>query len=198
MRHLGPKHHLCRRLGQKICTTDKCPVTRRNYPSGQHGPKGRRKMTEYGQQLLEKQKAKFIYGLTERQFRKYYVEAKKKLGATDVLLMQFLERRLDNIVFRAGLAPTRSGARQLVTHGQITVNGKKLDIPSAQLKVGDVVKLKEKMLSKIIEVVKKRTDLPAWLSRDADLSAKVVGLPKVEDMPQNINVKLIVESYSRV
>lgn len=197
MRRLGPKHHLCRRLGQKLCNTEKCAVTRRSYPSGQHGQKGRRKTTEFGQQLLEKQKAKQIYGLMERQFRRYYTFAKKKLGATDVLLLQVLERRLDNAVFRAGLAPTRPAARQLVSHGKIQLNGRKATIPSIQLKVGDTITLNEKMLARIKEAAKKRTDTPSWLSRDAELNAKVVDLPKPEDVPQNINAKLIVESYSR-
>lgn len=197
MRRLGPKHHICRRLGQKLCNTEKCPVTRRSYPSGQHGQKGRRKITEFGQQLLEKQKAKHIYGLMERQFRRYYVSAKKKLGATDVLLLQVLERRLDNAVFRAGLAPTRPAARQLVSHGNVKLNGRKVTIPSIQLKVGDTITLNEKMLAKGKEATKKRTDIPSWLSRDAEFNAKVVDLPKPEDVPQNINAKLIVESYSR-
>ncbi len=198
-RHLGPKHHLCRRVGQKLCSTDKCPVTRRNYPSGQHGPKGgRRKITEFGQQLLEKQKAKHVYGGMERQFKRYYVEAKKKLGATDVLLMQLLERRLDNAVYRAGLAPTRSGARQLVSHGHFSVNGRRVTIPSIQLKVGDTIKLADKFSVKVKELVKKRTDMPSWLSRDPDLLVKMVDLPKSSELPANINAKLIVESYSRV
>ncbi len=196
-RHLGPKHHLCRRLGQRICSTDKCPLTRRNYPSGQHGQKGRRKITEFGQQLLEKQKAKYTYGLMERQFKRSYETAKKKPGATDVLLMQLLEQRLDNVVYRAGLAPTRAAARQLVGHGHVLVNKKVLDIPSVQVRVGDVVSLDEISLAKAKEPAKKRTDLPGWLNRDADLVVKVANSPKPEDLPQNINAKLIVESYSR-
>ena len=133
----------------------------------------------------------------ERQFRRYYTSAKKKLGATDVLLLQILERRLDNAVFRAGLAPTRPAARQLVSHGKVQLNGRRVTIPSIQLKVGDAITLNEKMLLKIKEAAKKRTNLPSWLSRDAELNAKVVDLPKPEDVPQNINAKLIVESYSR-
>jgi small subunit ribosomal protein S4 len=110
-RYVGPKHHLCRRVGERMCTTDKCPVVRRNYPPGVHGPKGRGKLTGFGLQLREKQKARWLYGILERQFRRYYEEAIRQQGATDVVLLQLLERRLDTVVYRMGLAKTRAGAR---------------------------------------------------------------------------------------
>ena len=128
-RYLGPKHRLCRRVGERMCTSDKCPVVKRNYPPGLHGPKGRSKLTGYGLQLREKQKARWLYGILERQFRRYYQEAIRQRGANDIILLQLLETRLDNIVYRLGMAKTRAAARQLVNHGHILVNSKKGDIP---------------------------------------------------------------------
>jgi small subunit ribosomal protein S4 len=137
-RDLRPKHKLCRRFGEKLCDAQKCPVARRSYPSGQHGPQQKHvKLSGFGKQLREKQKAKRMYGILEKQFSNYVAEASKKTGDTSKILLSYLESRLDNIVYRMGLAPTRSAARQLVNHGHIKVNDKKVDIPSFRVKVGD-------------------------------------------------------------
>jgi len=140
-------HKACRRYGVKLCQTDKCPVVKRSYPPGVHGPKGARKLTEYGRQLAEKQKAKITYGLREKQFRNYFDKAFKKVGNTSEILFASLESRLDNVIYRLGLGKTRTQARQLVGHGHFAVNGKKVDIPSFQVKVGDVINIREKSRS---------------------------------------------------
>lgn len=201
-RYLGPKHKLCRRVGEKICGNDKCPVTRRPYKPGVHGPTSRTRLTGYGIQLLEKQKAKMIYGLLERQFRKYVETASRSKGNTSDVLLQLLETRLDNVVYRLGFANTRSQARQFVGHGHFTVNGRKVTVPSIALRSGDIVGVRpQSAKSKIFEGMKEKLvakDIPAWLTLDAEsLTAKVIGLPQAADAQPLFDPKQIVELYSR-
>jgi small subunit ribosomal protein S4 len=200
-RRIGPKHTRCRRYGVKLCDAAKCPVVRRPYPPGQHGPKGTPRLSEYGIQLAEKQKAKIIYGLLERQFAAYYARAKRKQGNTGQILLQLLEQRLDNVVFRLGFAATHSQARQFVTHGLIKVDGKRVNIPSYSVKPKQVVSVfeKQKVRSQIAERLKgAHADVPSWLTRDVDaMAGTVTRLPEFTDVNQPLNVQLIVEHYSR-
>ena len=201
-RYLGPKHKLCRRVGEKLCGSDKCPVTRRPFKPGVHGPTSRTRLTGYGIQLIEKQKAKMIYGLLERQFRKYVaMSSRSKENSSDVLL-RLLETRLDNVVYRLGIAKTRGQARQYVGHGHFTVNGRKVTVPSIAVRVGDVIGVRpgsEK--SKIFDGLKEKlvkVEFPAWLTFDADaLTAKVVAMPKGADAAPLFDPKQIIELYSR-
>ncbi|GAV23847.1 30S ribosomal protein S4 [Carboxydothermus pertinax] len=206
-RYTGPVCKLCRREGTKLflkgdrCYTDKCALARRNYAPGQHG-QVRKKPTEYALQLREKQKAKRIYGVLETQFRRYFEMAERQPGITGENLLVILERRLDNVVYRLGLADSRSQARQLVRHNFFTVNGRKVNIPSYLVKVGDVIALKEeKKDSPVAKEIMERAAskaLPAWLSYDANLaSGKVEALPKREDIDIPVEEHLIVELYSR-
>jgi small subunit ribosomal protein S4 len=183
------------------CYSDKCAVDRRGYAPGQHG-QGRRKLSEYGIQLREKQKAKRIYGVLERQFRKYYKMAEKMKGVTGENLLQLLERRLDNVVYRLGLASSRAEARQLVRHGHFQVNGRKVNIPSYLVDVGDVITVKEKSRNskRIKELVERAQDrtVPDWLQIDYEkLEGKVIELPTKEHIDIPIEEHLIVEFYSR-
>jgi len=191
----------CRREMDKLflkgerCFTNKCAVEKRKFPPGQHGAAGAR-LTEYGRRMREKQKARSIYGLTESQFRGYFEKAAKKAGVTGEKLLEFLERRLDNVVFRLGLASSRQAARQLVRHGNVTVNSKKVNIPSFQVKANDVVVIKPNMLEKMKEKLKEYTP-PAWLSLDADYNGKIVHMPTRDDTERIIQESLIVEYYSK-
>jgi len=202
---------LCRRQGEKLflkgtkCTTEKCPVNKRPYAPGQHGQGGkgrRRKVSNYGLQLKEKQKVKRIYGVLEKQFRRYFKTASKTKGVTGKVLLQLLERRLDNVVFRMGLGLSRSQARQIVRHNFILVNLKRVNIPSYLVDKDDLVqvKAKEKALNKIkdnLELSKERT-VPSWLEfKPLDFSAKVLRLPEKDDTQQQIQEQLIVELYSK-
>ena len=201
---------LCRRQGEKLflkgtrCTTEKCAVTKRAYPPGQHGQGGKRrsKLSNYGLQLKEKQKVKRIYGVLEKQFRRYFQVASKSKGVTGKVLLQLLERRLDNVVFRMGLGLSRAQARQIVRHNLIAVNARRVNIPSFLVAEGDVVQVKakekaQKKLKENLEVAKDRT-VPSWLEyNSADLSAKVIRLPGKEDIQQTIQEQLIVELYSK-
>jgi len=198
---------LCRSYGEKLflkgtrCNTDKCSVAKRAFAPGQHGKK-RRKESNYGTQLKEKQKAKRIYGMLERQFSKYFQMAEKEKGVTGHTLLQMLERRLDNVVFRLNFAYSRSQARQLVRHGHVQVNSRKVNIPSYMIKVGDVVEMrgKEKNLKKAEDVRKELEDrpIPKWLEPDKDaLKGKVKNLPQREDLDFSIQEQLIVELYSK-
>ncbi|OGY92965.1 MAG: 30S ribosomal protein S4 [Candidatus Komeilibacteria bacterium RIFCSPLOWO2_01_FULL_53_11] len=202
-RALGPKHKLCRRLGVKLCDTYKCPVIKRNYPPGQHGQKKiRKKLSDYGKQLSEKQKAKYIYGLLERQFRTTFQRARKLSGNAGTNLLVLLERRFDNVIFRSGLAATKQLARQLVNHGHFQINGKRVDIPSYTVRVGDEIQVRKNKLNhaywKNLIEAKKKTEMPGWLTTDlAHLTVRVVSEPKPEELPQNIETQLIVEYYSR-
>lgn len=208
-KNLGPQCKQCRREGKKLflkgerCFTPKCAMVKRNYPPGVHGSsKGKPRITEYGLQLREKQKAKRIYGLMESQFRNYYKKAIKKVGDTGEILFQFLEQRLDNVVYRLGLAKSRRLARQLINHGHFLINGKKVDIPSFELKPGDVVSIRESSLKlvpfKDLSETLKKQETVAWLSLDPKaLAGKVLNKPTREDLAEAFDVKLIVEYYSR-
>ena len=196
---------LCRREGQKLflkgerCYSTKCALERRNYAPGQHG-QGRKKQSEYGLQLREKQKAKRFYGVPETQFRNLFDKAVKKKGQTGENLMIALETRLDNVVFRLGFAASRKEARQLVTHGHFAVNGKKANIPSMEVKAGDVIKVKEKSQSspKFKEIREMSITVPSWMTVDVDkLEGKVVAMPRREDIDTPIAEHLIVELYSK-
>jgi len=206
-RYIGPVCRLCRREGMKLflkgdrCFKDKCALERRNYAPGQHG-QARAKITDYGQQLREKQKLRRIYGVLERQFRGYFRRAERMRGITGENLLQLLERRLDNTVYRLGLAASRSEARQMVRHGHIQVNGRRVNIPSYLVRVGDVVSVREKSrnMPKVVESVASlgRREIPAWLQFDRErLSGKVVQLPTKEDAGLPIQEQLIVELYSK-
>lgn len=206
-RYTGPVCRLCRREGMKLflkgdrCYTGKCAIDRRAYAPGQHGQSRGKKPTEYGIQLREKQKVRRIYGVGEKQFRSYFVEANRQKGIAGENLLRLLERRLDNVVFQLGFATSRPEARQLVRHGHFTVNGRRVDIPSFLVRQGDVVAYKEasKSSPRIKEIISSldRTP-PKWLSLDANaVSATVVALPTREDIQMPIEEHLIVEKYSR-
>ena len=207
-RYTGPVCRLCRREGMKLflkgpkCFTDKCPIEKRNFAPGQHGRDRKAKIVGYGLQLREKQKAKRIYFTLEGQFRAYYEKASRTPGVTGELLLQQLERRLDNVAFRMGYAGSRRQARQLVRHGHVEVNGRKVNIPSYQVNVGDEIRVREG--SKNLAVVEVARDFashqntPAWLQIDgASLSGKIIALPKREDVNLPVNEQLIVELYSK-
>lgn len=200
-KYTGPKTKIARKFGESIYGPDKY-LERKNYPPGQHGAtRKRKKQSEYGMQLAEKQKAKYTYGVLERQFRNLYKKAQRSKGITGIELLQFLEARLDNVVYRLGVSPTRAGARQLVGHRHITVNGNVVNIPSYQVKKGDVVAVREK--SKSLEVITNslstnRANRYAWLEWDqAALSGKFTAVPEREEIPENIKEQLIVELYSK-
>ena len=204
-RYTGPACRLCRREGRKLflkgdrCLSEKCALTRRATVPGQHGA-GRKSVKEYGLQLREKQKAKRFYGLQETQFRNLFEKAAAKKGITGENLLIMLETRLDNVVFRMGLASSRKEARQLVTHGHFTVNGKKADIPSMQLKAGDVVAVKEKSTSspKFKEIKEMTISTPAWVTIDTQkLEGKVLAMPTREQIDTPVAEHLIVELYSK-
>jgi small subunit ribosomal protein S4 len=202
---------LCRREGMKLflkgerCLSPKCAVERRAFPPGMHGKKQtfRRKTSDYGTQLREKQKARRVYGVMERQFRRYFEEASRTTGMTGVNLLTMLERRLDNVVYRLGLADSRPQARQLVRHGHFEVNGRKTNIPSFQVSVGDVIKVRQNAQSKTyfkdrVQLMQGAAKTPAWLKFTfTALSAEVVGNPAREDVEIPLNEQLIVEYYSR-
>ena len=199
-RYTGPKTKIARRFGEPIFGADKI-LAKRNFPPGQHGNNKRRKTSEYGVMLAEKQKAKYTYGVLERQFRNLFDAAARKNGITGVLLLQGLESRLDNVVFRLGIAPTRAAARQLVSHKHIVLNGKVVNIPSCAVKPGDVVGVREK--SKSLEVIENslagfnHSKYP-WIEWDESLKAgKFLHVPAREDIPENIKEHLIVELYSK-
>ncbi|TSC54500.1 MAG: small subunit ribosomal protein S4 [Microgenomates group bacterium LiPW_31] len=205
-RYLDSKCRLCRREGTKLflkgerCFSPKCPLEKRGAVSpGQHGLKRSRRLSEYGIQLREKQKAKRTYGVLERQFRRYFKKAFKKRGVTGEALLQLLELRLDNVVYRLGFVPSRSVARQIVHHGHILVDGKKVDIPSYQVKPGQVINLNPKAMK--MEVVKKslaekKKEIPSWLQKKAAVG-KIIRLPTREEIGADIAEQLIVEYYSR-
>ena len=206
-RYKDEQCRICRREGQKLflkgsrCYSDKCSVSRRNYAPGEHGQK-RKKLSEYGTQLREKQKTKSFYGVGEKQFRKYFVMASNKKGITGENLLQILESRLDNVVYRLGFGLSRAQARQLVNHGQFDVNGKKVDIPSYLVKPGDVISVREiKKENKTIKAnmeANSARPIPAWLERDAEkLSGKVIKLASREDVDIPVEEHLIVELYSK-
>lgn len=199
-RYTGPKSKIARKFREPIFGPDKA-LEKKNYPPGQHGPNRRRgKKSEYAIQLAEKQKAKYTYGILEKQFSNLFKKANARPGITGEILLQLCESRLDNTVFRLGIAPTRSGARQLVSHRHITVNGAIVNIPSYQLKIGDVISVREK--SKSLEVISTSVASSAnqhdWLEWDsASLKGKFAAIPEREQIPENIKEQLIVELYSK-
>ncbi len=206
-RYTGPSCKLCRREKQKLylkgakCLSDKCPLEKKNYAPGQHGLSRRTKYSEYGVQLREKQKIKRIYGLQETQFRLYFDKANRQKGVTGANLIRLLERRLDNVVYRCGFAPSRKAARQLVLHRHFLVNGKIVNVPSYLLSPGDVVSVKEKSrkLDVIHDALRRTKDnLYNWLSVDkANLQGTFLNVPEREDIPLDGNEQLIVELYSK-
>ncbi len=200
-RYTGPTTKIARKFGEPIYGTDKY-LDRKNYPPGQHGQtKKRKKVSEYGIQLREKQKAKYTYGVLERQFRNTFEKAQHSKGVTGEVLLQMLEARLDNVVFRLGIAPTRAAARQLVSHRHITVNGNVVNIPSRQLKPGDIIGVREK--SKSLEVITdsmetRRYSKLSWLEwDDAQMAGKFMNMPERSEIPEDIKEQLIVELYSK-
>ena len=207
-RYTGAVCRLCRRDGVKLflkgtrCFSEKCAIDKRNFPPGQHGQARAKKIVGYGLQLREKQKAKRIYFTLEGQFRQYYEKANQKTGVTGELLLQQLERRLDNVAYRIGFATSRRQGRQVVRHGHVQVNGKKVNIPSYQVKVGDVIEIRDKAKKmEILETGKQFAaglQSPMWLQIDRDaFSGKVVALPKREEIQLPVNEQLIVELYSK-
>ncbi|MDD6542105.1 MAG: 30S ribosomal protein S4 [Prevotella sp.] len=199
-RYIGPKSRIARRFGEPIFGADKV-LSKRNFPPGQHGNNRRRKQSEYGAQLAEKQKAKYTYGVLERQFRNLFEAAAKADGITGEVLLQKLESRLDNIVFRLGIAPTRAAARQLVSHKHIVVDGKVVNIPSYSVQPGQIVGVREK--AKSLEVIEtalagfNHSKYP-WLEWDENTKCgKYLHMPDRQDIPENIKEQLIVELYSK-
>ena len=199
-RYTGPKTKIARKFGEPIFGSDKA-FEKRNYPPGQHGVSKRRgKKSEYSIQLMEKQKAKFTYGILERQFRNLFEKASRSKGVTGEVLLQLCESRLDNLVYRFGLSPSRSGARQLVSHRHITVNGSVVNIPSYQVKEGDVIGVREKSktLNIIQETKTKNEPLYEWLSWNKnEFNGTFVSIPERIQIPENIKEQLIVELYSK-
>ncbi len=207
-RYTGAVCRLCRREGTNLflkgtkCTSDRCPIEKRNFPPGQHGKDRRAKIVGYGLQLHEKQKAKRMYFTLEGQFREYYEKASRSNGVTGEVLIQHLERRLDNVAFRLGFATSRRQARQVVRHGHVTVNGRKVNIPSFQVNVGDEIAVRES--AKKFQIVEQgaqfaqQNPMPAWLEMNFEtLTGRVLSLPKRTDVNLPVNEQLIVELYSK-
>lgn len=207
-RYSEPVCRLCRREGVKLllkgdrCSTDKCAIEKRAYPPGERKRRFRRKTSGYGLQLREKQKAKRIYSIREKKFHSYYEQAAKRKGVTGDLLLQMLERRFDNVVYRLGFAPSRASARQLIRHRHLRINDRIVDIPSYQLKKGDEIGLGPRSRNMVVikESLDRRSErgLPAWLSLDKTaMKGLVVEIPKREDIPLPVEEKLIIELYSK-
>jgi small subunit ribosomal protein S4 len=206
-RYTGPVCRICRRHGLKLflkgerCFGPKCAVERRPFPPGEHGQR-RRKMSEYGAQLREKQKTRAIYGVLERQFRKHFADAERRPGMTGANLLQILESRLDNVVYRLGFADSRAQARQLVLHGHFALNGRRTDIPSARVRAGDVISVhpgsRDNEYFQTVRETMTRKSVPRWLSVDPqELSGRVLALPNRDEIEVNVNEALVVEYYSR-
>jgi small subunit ribosomal protein S4 len=206
-RYTGPVCRICRRHGLKLflkgerCFGPKCAIERRNYPPGDHGQR-RRKLSEYANQLKEKQKSRYIYGVLERQFRKHYAAADRGPGATGAKLLRVLESRLDNVVYRLGFADSRRQARQIVRHGHFALNGRRTDIPSALVKASDTISVMQKARGleyfKIVQEGLARKAVPTWLTLDvANMSGQVLTLPGRDEIEVAINEQLVVEFYSR-
>jgi small subunit ribosomal protein S4 len=207
-RYTGPVCRLCRREGTKLflkgtkCLSDRCPIEKRNFAPGQHGQSRKAKIVGYGLQLREKQKAKRIYFTLETQFRAYYEKANRAQGVTGDLLIQQLERRLDNVAFRLGFAISRRQARQVVRHGHVEVNGRKVNIPSYQVSVGDTIAIRESAKKLVIveaaSAYAAQNHSPSWLQIDfANFTGKVISLPKRDEVSLPVNEQLIVELYSK-
>lgn len=199
-RYIGPKQKLQRSMGEDLGLKTNAVKTGRRLavPPGQHGKKGKKKLSDYGQQLKEKQKVKFAYGILEKQMSKYYEVATKTPASTGAALLKLLERRLDNVVFRLGFAPTRAAARQMVGHNHVQVNGKKATIASYLVQVGDVVSLKDKAMKipVVAALLKDNKSVPTWLERQAN-SGKITRFPERDELDLVVNEQLIVEFYSR-
>jgi small subunit ribosomal protein S4 len=207
-RYTGPACRICRSQGDKLmlkgdkCFTPKCPVEKRHTPPGQHTSSRRKKVSEYSLQLKEKQRARYIYGVLERQFRKHFAEAERLPGLSGENLLQLLEMRLDNVAYRLGFADSRRQARQLVLHGHISVRGRVTDIPSYQVKVGNVISWKEgstklALYQVVVKNIESKT-IPSWLSLDRDtMSGRVLAKPSRSDIESTIDERLIVAFYSR-
>lgn len=207
-RNLNPNCKQCRRSGEKLflkgdrCNTPKCAMVKRNYPPGIHGPKGKSRPTEYGLQLNEKQKAKRQYNLLEKQFKLTFEKAKKEAGNTGDNFLKLLEMRFDNVIYRLGIASSRKEARQLVGHGHFTINDKKVNIPSYQVRTGEVIKIKaNKKDAKIFKDLKEKLqkkEVPGWINLDKNEAvAKILHAPDVTVLKPNFNLQMIVEYYSR-
>jgi small subunit ribosomal protein S4 len=205
---LTPKCKLCRRAGEKLflkgerCNTAKCAIMKRNFPPGFHGPKGKKRLTDFGQQLSEKQKAKRQYNLLEKQFKLTFEKAKAQTGNTGENFLKLLETRFDNVIYRMGVAGSRNQARQSVGHGHFLVNGKRQDIPSYQVKTGDVITVKpnkkESVLYKNLDDKLKNKEIPGWINFDLKTAtAKVLHKPNVKEITPNFNIQMIIEFYSR-
>jgi small subunit ribosomal protein S4 len=199
-RYIGPKSKIARKFKDPIYGPDK-HYEKKTYPPGMHGLSRRRtKASEYGIQLMEKQKAKYTYGILERQFKNLFLKASRKGGKTGEVLLQLIEARLDNVVYRMGIAPTRSGARQLISHRHINVNGNVVNIPSFELRPGDIVAVRERSrsLETILNSVSGRNNPYSWLEWDRDsLTGKFMNYPEREQIPENLKEQLIVELYSK-
>lgn len=210
-RYTGPVCKLCRREGEKLflkgarCFSPKCAIERRSYPPGEHGRESqfrRRRVSDYSRQLREKQKTRRIYGMKERQFRRFYHNALQQRGMTGENLLTMLERRLDNVVYRLGYADSRAQARMLVTHGHFNVNGRRTDVPSMLMEQGDEIKVREgsqkRTYFKELPAVAETKTVPDWLERDVNqLSGRIAKMPERSDVDANLNEQLIVEYYSR-
>lgn len=210
-KYIGPVCRLCRREGEKLylkgarCLSPKCAIEKRNFPPGQHGKEGqfrRNRSSDYLLQLREKQKARRVYGVLEAQFHRYYKQALRSRGLTGQVLLQILERRLDNVVYRLGFAVNRAQARNLVTHGHFNVNGRRTDVPSLTIMPGDVIEVRpgsqRRPYFRDLKAGDEARGVPAWLSADLpSLSGKVLRLPGREEIEANLNEQLIVEYYSR-
>ena len=210
-RNLDPKCKQCRRIGEKLmfkgerCSSSKCAMVKRNYPPGFHGQKGqKRRQSDYGMQLAEKQKAKKQYSLLEKQFKLTFLRAKRKPGDASENLLKSLELRLDNAVYRLGFASSRTQARQLVNHGHIEANGRKVNIPSYEVKEGDIIKIRErskkyKFFKELPEKLARQKDnVPSWLNLDLkEMAGKILHEPKAGDIKTNVNAQIIVEYYSK-
>jgi small subunit ribosomal protein S4 len=207
-KNLDPKCKQCRRAGEKLflkgerCYTAKCAIIKRNYPPGFHGPKGKRRLTDYSVQLNEKQKARRQYNLLEKQFKLIFEKARAKKGNTGDNLLELLERRFDNVIYRLGWGSSRSQARQMINHGLFTINDRKVNIPSYTVKMGDVIKIKSnkkqaKIFNGLSEKLKKY-EAPGWLNMDVKaLTAKVLHKPDISALKPNFDVQMIIEYYSR-
>ncbi len=210
-RYIGPACKLCRREGEKLflkgqrCFTPKCAIERRAYPPGQHGRSGQYRgssASDFSKQLRSKQKARRVYGLLERQFRGYYEKALRTPGLTGLNMLQLMESRLDNVIYRMGFAGSRAQARQLVTHGHFMVNNRRTDVPSMLVKPGDVIEIRagsrDKQFFKDLPAIAEERNVPDWIARDVkNLSGKITRLPERGEMDANLNEQLVVEFYSR-
>jgi small subunit ribosomal protein S4 len=207
-KNLNAKCKMCRRVGEKLflkgdrCNSQKCAIVKRNYPPGVHGSKGRKRLSDFGNQLFEKQKAKWSYQMLEKQFRLTFASALKSKGSTGEVLFKMLERRFDNVIFRIGLADSRLQARQMISHNFFTVDNIKMNIPSYLVKPGDIIKIKkikeQKKYFKDIENKLKKTEVPGWINVDKKTGeAKILHDPKTDDIKTNISTQMIVEFYSK-